>query len=357
MPTFFSPEDAAARLQEVIRAANVQGYLETVGIGLIAVFCLLNLYRALLAGSATGVMEAFLRAGIAGVLVQNTGVVTDAAVSFFRFMQEVGSVINAQVGDWQTISTIDRLLGDLWSALWASTDAGVVSAILNLGEHLVFGLVAALTTILFIVFYVIAIAIYNFLVFMALVTLIVAILVAPLSFAFLAHRFTQPFVFEWLQVILHASLVILIAQAVVGIVVSLAVVQPLEDFVDSVRAGGSTLSVVKMPVAALIGLGVGIFALLNVQGIASAFVGRVESVAGATAAALLGMRLAAPALGYTASQLYASWLNQTGPGQPGSTGTLPGAGGSGASGIPTPGAPTPRRVLREPLPAPSNPRS
>src|SRR5207302_2890778 len=110
----------------------------------------------------------------------------------------------------------------------------------------------------------------------------------PLSFAFLAHRFTQPFVFEWLQVILHASLVILLAQAIVGIVVSLTVVKPLQDFVEMAKAGGSTLGVVRMPVAALIGLGVGIFALLNVQGLASAFVCLVELLAGATMAVCVG---------------------------------------------------------------------
>ena len=340
MPTFFSPELAATRLQEVIAASGVQGHLRAVGIGLILLFCLLNLYRALLAGSGSGVIEAFLRAGIAGLLVQNSDLLAGAAVSFFRFMQAVGSQVNAQLGDWQTVAAVDQVLRDMWGALWASWDQGMVDAILNLGEHVVFGLMAALTTILFVVFYVIAIAIYNFLVFMALVTLVVATLVAPLSFAFLAHRFTQPFVFEWLQVILHASLVILLAQAIVGIVVSLAVVGPLQDFIEMAKAGGSTLGVVKMPVAALIGLGVGIFALLNVQGLASAFVGRVESVAGATMAAFVGFRLAGSASGMIAGRMLTTTSGNGGaPGGPGPT--PPAAGrGSGAAGIPMPSAPT-----------------
>ena len=340
MPTFFSPELAATRLQEVIAASGVQWHLRAAGIGLILVFCLLNLYRALLAGSGSAVVEAFLRAGIAGLLVQNSDLLAGAAVSFFRFMQAVGSQVNAQLGDWQTVATVDQLLRDLWGALWASWDQGLVDAILNLGENLVFGLMAALTTILFVVFYVIAIAIYNFLVFMALVTLVVATLVAPLSFAFLAHRFTQPFVFEWLQVILHASLVILLAQAIVGIVVSLAVVKPLQDFVEMAKAGGSTLGVVRMPVAALIGLGVGIFALLNVQGLASAFVGRVESVAGATMAAFVGFRLAGSASGMIAGRMLTTTSGNGG--APGGPGPMPPASGrgSGAAGIPMPGSPT-----------------
>ena len=340
MPTFFSPELAATRLQEVIAASGAQWHLRAAGIGLILVFCLLNLYRALLTGSGSAVVEAFLRAGIAGLLVQNSDLLAGAAVSFFRFMQAVGSQVNAQLGDWQTVATLDQLLRDLWGALWGSWDQGLVDAILNLGENLVFGLMAALTTILFVVFYVIAIAIYNFLVFMALVTLVVATLVAPLSFAFLAHRFTQPFVFEWLQVILHASLVILLAQAIVGIVVSLAVVKPLQDFVEMAKAGGNTLGVVRMPVAALIGLGVGIFALLNVQGLASAFVGRVESVAGATMAAFVGFRLAGSASGMVAGRMLTTTSGNGG--APGGPGPMPPASGrgSGAAGIPMPGSPT-----------------
>lgn len=354
MPTFFSPEAAATRLQEIIAAAGVQDYLRAVGIGLILLFCLLNLYRALLTGSGSAVVEAFLRAGIAGLLVQNSDLLAGAAVSFFRFMQAVGSQVNAQLGDWQTVAAVDQILRDLWGALWASWDQGLADAILNLGEHLVFGLMAALTTILFVVFYVIAIAIYNFLVFMALVTLVVATLVAPLSFAFLAHRFTQPFVFEWLQVILHASLVILLAQAIVGIVVSLAVVQPLQDFVEMARAGGgTTLGVIKIPVAALIGLGVGIFALLNVQAVASAFVGRVESVAGATMAAFVGFRLAGSASGVAAGRMLTNGASGGGTlGGPGPT--PPGAGrGSGAIGIPMPGSPT----STAPAPTPPTPSS
>ncbi len=345
MPTFFSPEVAATRLQEVIVATGVQGYLRIAGIGLIVVFCLLNLYRALLASSGGAVIDAFLRAGIAGLLVQNSDLLTNAAVSFFRFMHAIGSQVNAQLGDWQTVATIDQILRNLWDVLWASQDKGLIDAFANLGQHVVFGLMAALTIILFVVFYVVAIAIYNFLVFMALVTLVIAALIAPLSFAFLAHRFTQPFVFEWLQVILHASLVIMLAQAIVGVVVSLAVVKPLQDFVELARNGGTTLGVIKMPIAALIGLGVGIFALLNVQGIASAFVGRVESVAGATVAAIIGLRLAgsaATALGARAPTTSAGSGAASGPGPT----PLP-AGRPGRFGIPTPGVPQ----IGSPIPA------
>ncbi len=344
MPTFFSPEAAATRLQEVIVATGVQGYLRTAGIGLIILFCLLNLYRALLAGSGQAVIDAFLRAGIAGLLVQNSDLLAAAAVFFFRFMAAIGGQVNSLLGDWQSVAAVDQLLRELWNAMWASWDKGLVDAFVNLGENIVFALTAALTTLLFVLFYVIAIAIYNFLVFMALVTLVIATLVAPLSFAFLAHRFTQPFVFEWLQVILHASLVIMLAQAIVGVVVSLAVVKPLQDFVDMARTGGTTLGVIKMPVAALIGLGVGIFALLNVQGMASAFVGRVESVAGATVAALVGLRLAGSAAG-TGAAMLATRVPTTAGGDPTPTGPGPGpgppAGGrTGGLGIPTPGSPT-----------------
>lgn len=343
MPTIFSPEAAATRLQEIIIASGAQGHLRTLGIGILLFLCLLNLFRALLAGSGPLVVDSFLRAGIAGLLVQNSDWVAVAAVSFFRFMQAIGSQVNAQFGDWQTVAAIDQILRDLWGALWASWDSGLFSALGNLGEHVVFGLTAALTTILFVVFYVAAIAIYDFLVFMALVTLVLATLVAPLSFAFLSHRATQSFAFEWLQAILHASLVILMAQAIVGIVVSLAVVQPLRDFVEVARSGGTTLGVVRIPVEALIGLGVGIFALLNVQGLASSFVGRAESVAGATVAAFVGARLVGSLPGVVSSWTASRAAMVTGSRDSASGGpgpTPPTAGASSPIGIPLPDSPS-----------------
>lgn len=343
MPTLFSPEAAATRLQEIIVASGAQGHLRTAGIGILLFFCLLNLFRALLAGSGPLVVDAFLRAGIAGVLVQNSDWVAVASVSFFRFMQAIGSQVNAQFGDWQTVAAIDQILRDLWGALWASWDSGLFSALGNLGEHVVFGLTAALTTILFVVFYVAAIAIYEFLVFMALVTLVLATLVAPLSFAFLGHRATQSFAFEWLQAILHASLVILIAQAIVGIVVSLAVVQPLRDFVEVARSGGTTLGVVRIPVEALIGLGVGIFALLNVQSLASSFVGRAESVAGATVAAFVGARLVGSLPGVVSAWTASRAATLTGSRDSASGGpgpTPPTAGVSSPLSVPLPDSPS-----------------
>ena len=344
MPTLFSPEAAATRLQEIIVASGAQGHLRTLGIGILLFLCLLNLFRALMAGSSPLVVDAFLRAGIAGLLVENSDWIAAAAVSFFRVMQAIGSQVNAQFGDWQTVAAIDQILRDLWGVLWASWDSGLFSALSNLGEHIVFGLTAALTTILFVVFYVAAIAIYDFLVFMALVTLVLATLVAPLSFAFLAHRSTQTFAFEWLQAILHASLVILLAQAIVGIVVSLAVVQPLQDFVEATRSGGTMLGVVRIPVEALIGLGVGIFALLNVQALASSFVGRAESVAGATVAAFVGARLVGSLPGVVSGLVATRAATGTGsegsaPGRPGRP-TPPTAGASSPLGVPLPDSPT-----------------
>ena len=343
MPTLFSPETAATRLQEIIAASGAQDHLRTVGIGILLFFCLLNLFRALLAGSGPLVVDAFLRAGIAGLFVQNSDWVAAVAVSFFRFMQAIGSQVNAQSGDWQTVAAIDQILRDLWGVLWGSWDSGLFSALSILGEHIVFGLTAALTTILFVVFYVAAIAIYDFLVFMALVTLALATLVAPLSFAFLGHRSTQSFAFEWLQAILHASFVILLAQAIVGIVVSLAVVQPLRDFVEVAQSGGTTLGVIRIPVEALIGLGVGIFALLNVQGLASSFVGRAESVAGATVAAFVGARLVGSLPGAVSGWIASRAATVTGIGVSAHGGpgpTPPTAGGSSPLGVPLPDSPT-----------------
>jgi hypothetical protein len=103
------------------------------------------------------------------------------------------------------------------------------------------------------------------------------------------------------------------------------------------------LGVVRIPVEALIGLGVGIFALLNVQALASSFVGRAESVAGATVAAFVGARLVGSLPGVVSGLVATRAATVTGnngsaPGGPGST--PPTAGVSSPLGVPLPDSPT-----------------
>jgi hypothetical protein len=204
-------------------------------------------------------------------------------------------------------------------------------------------------------FFVIAMVIYNFLVFSALVTVTIAAFLAPLWLAAAASRFVQPFLWEWIQVVLHAGVVLFIAQAIMGIVVAVSVIDPINKFAEALenaQASGSinvALENMRMPIVALVGLGVGIFALLNVQGIASSFVGRVESVGGATAAAMFmavgATRLAGAALRFgdrSARSVGSAIAEPAGPpprGGQNDPGRGPGGGGGGGDrgGGPRPG--------------------
>lgn len=294
MPTLFSPEQAAETIRQVIAESGALGYIRLMAIGIIALLFLLNLYQALMTGSGRSVFEALLRAAIAGTLVQNSSVFAGGAVAFFQALDGIGQLIQSRLGDWASVAEVDALIREVADALLANLGAqgGWLEALANLGNYLLFALSASLTTLLMVVFFVIMMAIFNFLVFMALVTLTIATLVAPLSFAAVASRWTQPFAFEWLQVILHAALVIMLAQALVGIVVNTAVLQPLREFAEAVRTGATAVGgAVRVPVAALMAMLIGIFAMLGVQRIAASFVGKVEAVGAGIMAVYAATRL------------------------------------------------------------------
>jgi hypothetical protein len=88
----------------------------------------------------------------------------------------------------------------------------------------------------------------------------------------------------------------MLAKAAAGIIGNQAVLEPIRQYARSVQdaaaAGGFAGIDLRVLVGALIGITIGIFSLLAVQGIASAFVGRVESVAGSIAAMYATWRMA-----------------------------------------------------------------
>lgn len=293
MPIIFSPEDAARRIDELIKQSQSPAILQAIAYTIIALFFILHLYRALGEGNPHLVVEGVLRAGIAAALVRNHPYIVNIAVDWFAGMAALGQYVQGALGNWDQVNALHSELQRITELLNQGFGVGTVwDKLANLGTYIIYAFSATATHILFALFFAVTMLIYNFLVFMAMVTMVIAAFLAPLVLATPSSRFLQPFMWEWLQVVLHAGLVMFIAQAIMGVVVDQSLVKPISDFAQDLakaQASGDidvALQAAKIPIAALVGLGVGVFALLNVQGIASAFLGRVESVAGATAAAM-----------------------------------------------------------------------
>jgi hypothetical protein len=334
----FNPYENAEKIRQIIDQAGIQTWLVNLAWGLIIFFFILALYRALITQSPSDALEALLRAGIAGFLVKNSWILTDFAVDFFEFAHSLGSHVLHNLGDWNTLQAVTA---DLQSMVNLVKAPGFIEAVTNTGRAMLMAVYAAMVNLGVAVFWALTMALYNFMVFMALVTLKIAILLAPLVFAMVITRYTQRFLWEWLQVILHAALVVMLAQVLIGFVIQDAVASHVRKMVELVNTGQlSPGDMFRFPFQVILGLLIGFFAMLNVQGIASAFVGRVESVFGATMAAVYAGRVAGGLFSRTAGyvteravrgvRLAAQAQGEGGGGQPGG-----GQPGGGTGGPPT----------------------
>jgi len=298
----FDPADFASRIINVIGAnPAITQWTVRIGILLAAFLFLWNLYMALIHQSPAMVTDALFRAAIVGTIMANLPFVSTVIVDFHRALSAIGTAVFEALGGQ---SGFDRALFALQEAMEAALGkvGGNWWQFITGGLSVLFMAVyTAAVFIVFLVFMVIAVAIYNFLLFGSYVMLGVAVLMIPLSLACLASRSTQGFAYEWLQVVLHSSLIAMLTKAVAGIILNFAVASSIENYARQISAAQDVEQLFRavagianlLPVVVM--LAIGIFTLLNVQGIASAFVGRVESVAGALAGMYFAARAAAPA--------------------------------------------------------------
>ena len=302
--TLFNPEMFTTLIVEKI-AANpaITTWTRRVAILLTAFLFLWNLYISLTHQSPSGVTDALIRAAIVGTILANLPFVAGVAVSFHRALAAIGMAVFDALGG---ASAFDQALERLNEAIQVAADGIAGMGLFDAFRFIFVTLFAVAVTVLLLLFMIIAIAVYNFLLFGSYLALAIAVLLIPLSLACLASRSTQNFAFEWLQVVLHSALVAMLATAAAGIIVNVAIVDRITQYANGiVQAQGDFQKMLmailglKELVPVIVMLAIGIFTLLNVQGLASAFVGRVESVAGA----LAGLYFAARAVGRPAVAL------------------------------------------------------
>jgi len=296
----FSPEDFARTIVEGIAGNRaITDWLLRIGVLLAAIFFLWNLYMGLAYQSPGAVTDALLRAAIVGTLFANLPFFAQVIVDFHRALGAIGEQVFSSLTNAQGLdAALTRLNGVIQQAMQQMGNLDIWS----LPRFFFTIITAVLILLLFVVFAIITFAIYNFLLFGSYLMLAVAVIMMPLSLACLATRSMQGFAYEWLQVVLHSALVVMLTKAIAGIVVNVGVAQQIENYAAAVEgaiAEGSFEAMLAaltgvqyiIPVAAM--LLIGVFTLMNVQGVASAFVGRVESVAGAIAGMYFAARAAA----------------------------------------------------------------
>lgn len=304
---FFSPQGVVQTITERIAGdPRVTSWLQRIGILLSALFFLYNLYMALITQQSGWVSEALMRAAVVGTLLSNLPFLAQVIVDFHRTLSAIGNVVfDALAGPL----AFDATLRKLYEAHAAISAAVSGLPWWDIGSRLSSWLMLAIPVLAFFLFLGFAIAVYNFLLLGSYLMLGLAVLMAPLSLACLVTRSMQRFTYEWFQVIVHSALIAMLTKAAVGLVANAAILGAIDRYSDRILAaaagGGDVLQAATIRVddlvPVLLGSLVGAFTLLNIQGIASAFVGRVESVAGAIAGMYFAMRAAPAAAGVVAT--------------------------------------------------------
>ncbi len=312
---YFKAEIVAKTIVDQI-AGNpaVTTWLMRIGVLLAALFFLYNLHMALLTQQSGWVTEALLRAAVVGTVFANLGFVAQTIVDLHKAMSAIGGVVfDALAGPvrfGETLVNLDRARELVRQAIgnhhWADLGAHIRSL------QIVF--MTYVPMFLFLLFIGFAIALYNFLLISSYLMLGLAVIMIPISIACFVTRSMQRFTYEWFQVILHSSIIALLAKAAVGLIANMAILEQMNGYANRVmeaaQNGGDVIRAASLQVGdivpVILGTIVGAFTMLNIQGIASAFVGRVESVAGAVAGMYFAMR-AVPAAARFGAETAVKW--------------------------------------------------
>jgi hypothetical protein len=307
------------QIQGFVNATGIAASITRLGWGLLTILFLLTIARAMTRGDGREITEGVIRLLIAGTLLLSLEAITEVSAQAFASFSQAGFEVLGRITSAEafeqailrilaTIGGINLtvLLGqaaagaveDVWILSAISKGADVLSEMIRTGMLLV-GLLLAL---LYAVYYVIT--------FTAKIILMLSSLLAPLSFAAVAHQRTEAFAWRWLRAVLHACLIIFLANLILSAALYLGIVVPSENISFSFNLAdpshwreqlGETFQalwqLVIMPVGALGALLFGVLCLLRVETFSAQFIEAAGAGAMAAFAALPVNVVAARAVG------------------------------------------------------------
>lgn len=307
------------QIQGFVDATGIAASIDRLGWGLLAVLFLLGIARAMTRGDGREIAEAFIRLLIAGTLLLSVEAISEVAAQTFASFSQAGFQVLGNITSAEqferailrilaTIGGINLtvLLGQ--AAAGAVEDVWILSAISKgadvLGQMIRTGmlLVGLLLALLYAVFYVIT--------FTAKIILMLASLLAPLSFAAVVHPRTEAFAWRWLRAVLHACLIVFLANLVLSAALYLGIIVPSENISFSFNLADpgrwreqlnetfqALWQLVILPVGALGALLFGVLCLLRVETFSAQFIEAAGAGAMAAFAALPVNVVAARAIG------------------------------------------------------------
>ncbi|MBI4277226.1 MAG: hypothetical protein HY660_02120 [Armatimonadetes bacterium] len=314
------PQQLVAALKRTLEQAGAGAHVHGAAVAVLLALGLVAIVRATTTGEGRPLVEALVRLALAGWAVEAAPSISAHAALLFANLSNAGFQALSGVVSRPALESALREFAaaaeSLTETLVGGQAAGgplgnlpVTAALPRVAEtissltHRGVATIGLGMGLLFAAYYVLS--------FWARLVLMVSSLLAPLSFACLAHPRTDHLGWLWVRTTLRACLTIFLGNLVLTAAVYLGILRPLEEFRQA--APMERLAQLALPVSAVAALGFGIIALLKVEGIAAGWIeGGVASVRTSLLAVWSESRAAGAGAGVSASPSVAPPLVHTG---------------------------------------------
>jgi TrbL/VirB6 plasmid conjugal transfer protein len=229
-------------------------------------------------GRTPDLIDAFGRLVVAGGLLTAMGSLTRVIIIGFETFRGAGAAVLA------------GLVEQSWRQFvqgWLVPHLGAVFAVAGLWFAYPWAMAVLVVGLLLgVLLFAVGAMVYLAILFFAHLTLLLAILLAPLAIALLASPATQRWTARWVVVIVRTGLVVFTVRVIHAAVLYLAVIVPVREVAGGLQSGfpqappgggpvallGVLLNLAMFLVAMFVGTGIGIYAMLRAERLTGQFV-------------------------------------------------------------------------------------
>ena len=294
-----NPNVALSAILALANQYNVTPVLRGIGMALLALLALLEVYRLWIASDTGGLVVLGVKVIIVNYFISPGSPVIEILRTVYGYFAKAGQAIvsNATTTDLNTIQQIGQIIngsGGPGNWVWVLT-------------HFIPIIFGDLLVLLYFVVLAILFALYTFAVIASRLFIVLSIVLIPLIFPLaLWAPLAQSYIGKWVSTTVHAILLPLIGAIALVAAVKMGVFVPLQQLAACMAASKDAFSCTGQSTSALINGMIGslaaIFLMFGLDGIVRSFVGGAEI----STAGIIAARWAAGAPGRVASALQAA---------------------------------------------------
>ena len=260
-----NPDAAAVALKDLVQQLGLYGVFHQIGWALIALFTMAELYRVWLGGGERDLVWLAAKVAMIGYLLSGSPapleVIVDGGYGYFAHLGYAiaAAVAGAQFNDLATI---------LQSLNLAVPAGSIFQQMVAFGQVVVTLATALAIWLLFVLVFMIVLALYAFAVLGSRVFVVVSILLSPLLLPCMLWRPTTGFVARWIATTLHAFLLPVIGAIALAAALWLGLAAPLKPWAECVKAASGR----AVGAYACIGTQTGAFVTATIGGLVAVFI-------------------------------------------------------------------------------------